>query len=104
MNLPQLRTYRLALGTGLAVLVAYGLDLTVPFVAVIIALLLLMKPGPPLPPAKGLVLAVVVAMVVSGGVLLVPLLDKMPYASILLVALLLFHLFYFGQKTGHPLV
>lgn len=104
MNLPQLRTYRLALGTGLAVLVAYGLDLTVPFVAVIIALILLMKPGPPLPPAKGLVLAVVVAMIVSGGILLVPLLDKMPYASILLVALLLFHLFYFGQKTGHPLV
>jgi hypothetical protein len=104
MHVPQLRTYRLALGTGLAVLVAYGLDLTVPFVAVIIALILLMKPGPPLPPAKGLVLAVLVAMIVSGGILIVPLLDKMPYASILLVALLLYHLFYWGQKTGHPLV
>jgi hypothetical protein len=104
MNVAPLRTCRLALGTGLAVLVAYGMDLQVPFVAVIIALILLMKPGPPLPPAKGLVLAMVVAMIVAGGVLMVPLLDKMPYASILLVALLLFHLFYGGQKSGHPLV
>ncbi len=104
MNVSVLRTYRLALGTGLAVLVAYGLKLTVPFVAVIIALILLMKPGPPLPPVKGLVLAAMVALIVSAGVLMVPLLDKLPYASILLVALLLFHLFYWGQKTGHPLV
>ena len=104
MNLPSLRTYRLALGTGLAVLVAYGLKLTVPFLAVIIALILLMKPGPPLPPLKGLLLAGIVGLIVSGGVLLVPLLDKTPYASILLVALLLYHLFYLGQKSGNPLV
>ncbi|MGA9163395.1 MAG: DUF2955 domain-containing protein [Thiobacillus sp.] len=104
MNLPSLRTYRLALGTGLAVLVAYGLKLTVPFLAVIIALMLLMKPGPPLPPVKGLLLAGIVGVIVSGGVLLVPLLDKMPYASVLLVALLLYHLFYWGQKNSNPLV
>lgn len=104
MNLPSLRTYRLALGTGLAVLVAYGLKLTVPFLAVVIALILLMKPGPPLPPVKGLLLAGIVGLIVSAGVLLVPLLDKIPYASILLVALLLFHLFYWGQKSGNPLV
>jgi Protein of unknown function (DUF2955) len=104
MNLAGLRTYRLALGTGLAVFVAYGFKLTVPFVAVIIALILLMKPGPPLPPVKGLILAGVVGVIVGGGVILVPLLDKMPYASILLVALLLFHLFYWGQKSGNPLV
>jgi hypothetical protein len=53
---------------------------------------------------KGLILAGVVGVIVSGGVILVPLLDKMPYASILLVALLLFHLFYRGQKSGNPLV
>jgi len=104
MNLPSLRTYRLALGTGLAVLVAYGLKLSVPFLAVIIALILLMKPGPPLPPLKGLLLAGIVGVIVSAGVLLVPLLDKTPYASILLVALLLYHLFYWGQKSGNPLV
>ncbi len=63
-----------------------------------------MKPGPPLPPVKGLLLAGIVGLIVSGGVLLVPLLDKMPYASILLVALLLYHLFYWGQKSGNPLV
>ena len=104
MNAPELRIYRLGLGTGLAVLVAYGLDLTVPFVAVIIALILLLKPGPPLPPVKGVILAGLVALLVSAGVLMVPLLDKLPYASLLLVALLLFHLFLWGQKSGHPLV
>lgn len=104
MNPAGLRTYRLALGVGLAVFIAYGFKLTVPFVAVIIAMILLMKPGPPLPPVKGLVLAAMVAMIVSAGVLMVPLLDKVPYASILLVALLLFHLFYWGQKSGNPLV
>ncbi len=104
MDLPSLRTYRLALGTGLAVLVAYGLELTVPFLAVVIALMLLLKPGPPLPPLKGLVLAGMVGVITSAGVLLVPLLDKIPIASIMLVTLLLFHLFYWGQKGGNPLV
>ena len=48
---------RLALGLGLAALIAYGFALTLPFVACILTVLLLCKPGPPIPFAKGIVLA-----------------------------------------------
>ena len=43
---------RLTIGLGLAVFVAYGLGLQAPFVVCIMALLVLCKPGPPLPMAK----------------------------------------------------
>ena len=46
---------RLTIGLGLAVFVAYGLALPVPFVVCIMAVLVLCKPGPPLPMVKAVV-------------------------------------------------
>ena len=50
-------TLRLAIGLGLAVLVAYGLSLAVPFVVCVMSVVVLSRPGPPVPLVKGLVVA-----------------------------------------------
>ena len=50
-------TLRLAIGLGLAVLIAYGAALPVPFAVCVMAVILLCKPGPPMPLAKGMVAA-----------------------------------------------
>ena len=58
---------RLAIGLGLAVLVAYGLALPLPFVSCVLAVVLLCKPGPPMPFVKGVVAGAVVAGLLVGG-------------------------------------
>jgi Protein of unknown function (DUF2955) len=94
---------RLTIGLGLAVFVAYGLGLQAPFVVCIMALLVLCKPGPPLPMFKAVVIAGVFAGLVAAGVLMVPLLEHYAAAGVLLTAVLLFGLFYFGQLRANPL-
>ena len=94
---------RLTIGLGLAVLVAYGLGLQAPFVVCIMALLVLCKPGPPLPMVKSLVIAGVFAALVAAGVLMVPLLENYAASGVLLTAALLFVLFYLGQLRANPL-
>ena len=94
---------RLTIGLGLAVFVAYGLGLQAPFVVCIMALLVLCKPGPPLPMVKSLVVAGVFAALVAAGVLMVPLLENYAASGVLLTAVLLFVLFYLGQLRANPL-
>ena len=67
---------RLALGLGLAVLIAYGLALPMPYVVCLMSVLVLCKPGPPLPLVKGAVIALLFAALVAAGVLMVPLLEN----------------------------
>jgi len=49
MNPADKAVLRLTLGLGLAVLVAYGFALPIPFVVCLMSILVLCKPGPPLP-------------------------------------------------------
>ncbi len=94
---------RLAIGLGLAVLVAYGLALPVPFVVCVMAVLVLCKPGPPLPLVKGAILALVFAALVAAGVVMVPLLEHYALAGVLLTAVVLYGVFYAGLIHGNPL-
>lgn len=94
---------RLALGLGLAVLVAYGLALAIPFVVCVMAVLVLSRPGPPLPLLKGLLVGGVFALLLTAGGLLVPLLEHYALGGILLTAALLYGVFYFGLIGGNPL-
>ncbi|MGO9242598.1 MAG: DUF2955 domain-containing protein [Syntrophobacteraceae bacterium] len=94
---------RLTIGLGLAVFVAYGFALQSPFVVCVMAVLILCKPGPPMPLVKGLVVAVVFAVLVAAGVLMVPLLEHYAVAAVLLTALMLYLLLYAGRIGGNPL-
>ena len=96
-------TLRLTLGLGLAALIAYGMALTAPYVVCVMAVILLSKPGPPLPLVKGIVAALVIAVLVAAGVVMVPLLENYAIAGILLTAVILFVIFFAGLLSGSPL-
>ena len=94
---------RLAIGLGLAVLIAYGLALELPFVVCVAAVLLLCKPGPPIPFVKGAVFAAVIAALLVAGVLMVPLLENYRVTGLLLTGALLYAVFFAGARSGNPL-
>jgi hypothetical protein len=94
---------RLAIGVGLSVFVAYGMALRLPFVVCVMAVLVLSKPGPPLPLVKGLIAGGVFALLVGMGGLMVPLLENYAVSGMMLTAAILFALFFGGLTSGSPL-
>ena len=96
-------TLRLAIGLGLAVVVAYGLALSVPFVVCVMSVVVLSRPGPPVPLVKGLVVALVLAGLVAAGIAMVPLLEYYAFAGLVLTTVVLHALFYTGLVSGNPL-
>jgi Protein of unknown function (DUF2955) len=94
---------RLAIGLGLAVLVAYGMALPVPYVVCVMSVLVLSRPGPPLPLVKGLVLALLIAVLVATGIVMVPLLEHYAFAAVLMTAVVLHSIFFVGLTSGNPL-
>jgi hypothetical protein len=96
-------TLRLTIGLGVAVLVAYGLALPTPFIVCVLAVVMLSKPGPPLPLAKGAVAALMLAGLVAVGVLMVPVLENYAMTGVLLTAAILYLIFYSGLRRANPL-
>ena len=94
---------RLSLGLGLAVLVAYGSACPAPFVVCLMSVIVLCKPGPPLPPAKYLLIAVIFAALVASGVLIVPVLEHYALSGIVLTGAILYGIFYMGIVSANPL-
>lgn len=94
---------RLTVGLGLAALIAYGLALPIPFVVCLMAVLVLCKPGPPIPLVKGAVIALVYSALVAAGILMVPLLENYAMGGILLTATLLYGVFFLGLRGSNPL-
>jgi hypothetical protein len=88
--------FRLAIGLGLAVLVAYGFAMSLPFVACVMTVLVVSKPGPPQSFAKGAIGALVLAVLLGAGMLMVPLLEHYAAGGVLLTALI----FYFVMERG----
>ena len=81
---------RIGTGIGLAAGICYGLALPMPHLGVIMAWVVLCRPGEPLSLGKGLLGGALLLAVMVGGVLLVPLLTHYALAAVLLVALLLY--------------
>jgi hypothetical protein len=93
---------RLATGLGLAVLFAYGLALPLPWAVCVMAVLLLSKPGPPIPMLKGVLMAALIAVVVGAGLLMVPILEHYALAGVVLTGALLFAVFRSDGGRGNP--
>ncbi|MEX0330026.1 MAG: DUF2955 domain-containing protein [Puniceicoccaceae bacterium] len=80
------RVFRLASAMALSLGGAYGLSLPLPYIAPILALMLGLKPAPPLP-LKGLLgLLILLCLATGAGLLVVPLLDHFPASGFLIVA------------------
>lgn len=93
---------RLTVGLGVAVLVAYGFALPMPFVLCVMTVILLAKPGPPMPLARGTVTALVLAALLTAGVLMVPVLENYALTGVLLTAAVLYAVFYKGLRAANP--
>jgi hypothetical protein len=94
---------RLGVGLGLSVLIAYGFALQMPFAVCVVAVLVLCKPGPPIPFLKGAVMAVVIAGLLVAGVLMVPVLEHYPVTGVVLTGALLYAVFFAGARRANPL-
>ncbi|MDH1995953.1 hypothetical protein N5J40_14375 [Aeromonas caviae] len=81
---------RIGTGIGLATGICYGLALPMPHLGVIMAWVVLCRPGEALGLKKGLAGGLLLLGIMTAGVLLVPLLTHYALAAMLLVALLLY--------------
>ena len=94
---------RLSLGMGLSVAAAWGAGLEAAFMAPVMTLVLLAKPGPPIPLVKGVVLAFFIAAMLLAGVLTVPILEYYPVTGVLLIGALFYAVSYTGARKANPL-
>ena len=98
------RALRLATGTALCLAVSFGLALPIPFLAPVLAVLLLATLNKPLPFKAGLILAVIAMLTTGIGLLLIPVLRYYPLSGVLLIGISLFLAFGFGLRGGNALV
>ena len=98
------RALRLASGTALCLAISFGLGLPIPFIAPVLALLLLATVNRPLPFEAGLVLGVAAMLTTGVGLLLIPILRYYPLSGVLLIGLCLFLVFRFGLRGGNNLI
>ena len=98
------RVFRLGLTLALALACGYGLQLPLPYLAPLFALLLTAAPAPPMG-VKGLVGLVLVVVITLGvGLLLIPVLVHYPMSGVLIVALGLYLSAYVTINLGKALV
>lgn len=98
------RALRLATGTALCLAASFGLALPIPFLAPVLALVLLASVNRPLPFKAGLVLALAALLTTGVGLLLIPVLRYYPVSGVLLVGVCLFLVFGYGLRGGNNLI
>ncbi len=103
MHLQTRRVFRLGATVALSLAAGYALNLQLPYLAPIFALLLTATPAPPLSLKKLLGLLLVIAITLSIGLLLIPLVVYYPLPALLLVALGLYASFILMVNKGKML-
>jgi hypothetical protein len=98
------RALRLSFGTALCLAASFGLALPIPFLAPMLALMMLAAMNRPLPFKASLGLILILMLTTGIGLLLIPLLRYYPFSGVLLVGLCLFMAFGYGLRGGNPLV
>jgi len=102
MTSADMAALRLTVGLGVAVLMAYGLALPLPFAVCVMAVIPLSKPGPPMSLARSVLTAALLGALLAIGVVMVPVLENYALTGLLLTAIILYAVFYNGLRTGHP--
>lgn len=104
MPLPARRTFRLGGVAAVALALAYGFALPLPFFAPLLALILTATPGPPMGPRQLLTLLVVVTVTLGIGLVIAPMLRYYPLTGVMLVTVGVFLSTYLGVGKGKGLV
>ena len=108
MPLQARRIYRYAATVAFALAFAYGIGsfsaLPLPYIAAVFAMVLAVKPVPPIGPKKLLALLLIVAITLTTGILLIPLLFHFQFTAVLVAALGIYLSFYLTVNKGQVLV
>ncbi len=100
MDIGSRRVFRLSLTTAITLAVAYAMNMSMPFMAPLFAFMLAAPPKPPMG-LKGLLgLLLVLAIILSAGLILTPVLQEYPTTGLLLVLLGLFAANYITLNLG----
>ncbi|MGO4003668.1 DUF2955 domain-containing protein [Pseudomonas fluorescens] len=98
------RALRLASGTALCLATSFGLGLPIPFLAPVLAVLLLTALNQPLKLKAGIGLALIAMLTTGIGLLLIPLLRYYAFSAVLLVGVGLFVVFRMGLRGANNLI
>ncbi len=104
MHIQARRIFRLSSVMALSLAFAYALQLPLPFIAPLFALMLTATPAPPMGLKSLFGLLLVVLITLGIGLLLIPLLMHYQITAVLLVALGLYFSFYLTVNMGKGLV
>ena len=104
MHIQARRIFRLAFTIAISLMLAYAISMPLPFIAPIFAVVLTVKPAPPMGPKSLLGLLILLMVTLGIGLLLIPLLLHYSFTAILVVALGLYFSFYLTINHGKVLV
>ncbi|WP_447749337.1 DUF2955 domain-containing protein [Pseudomonas nicosulfuronedens] len=104
VELRRRRALRLAWGVALCLAASYGIGLPIPFLAPVLAVLLLAMRAQALPLKAAPALAVLVLLSCGIGLLLIPLLRHAPLSGVLLVGVGLYGVFRYTLRGGNGLL
>ena len=104
MPIAAKRVFRLSLTVALSLAVAYGSAQSMPFIAPLFAFMLGLAPKPPMGPKGLLGLLLVLCVMLSSGLLLIPLLLHYPATALMVVLCGLFVANYVTLHLGKPSV
>lgn len=104
MHIQARRIFRLSGTVALSLACAYALQLPLPFIAPLFALMLTATPAPPMGGKSLFGLLLVMLLTLSVGLLLIPLLIHYPVSAVLLVALGLYFSFYLTVNKSKALL
>ncbi|MBF6026022.1 DUF2955 domain-containing protein [Lysobacter niastensis] len=100
MPLAARRTFRFGTVAALALALAYGLAMPLPFLAPLLAITLTAAPAPPMGPKGLLGLMLVVAITLGAGLVLTPVLRHYPLTGVMMIAAGLFVSTYMSVGLG----
>lgn len=104
LALARRRALRLAWGTALCLAASYGIGMPIPFLAPVLAVLLLAMRARALPLRAAPALSVLVLLSCGIGLLLIPLLRHAPLSGVLLVGVGLYCVFRYALRGGNGLL
>jgi len=102
MHIGARRVFRLSITTSLCLAAGYAMALNMPFLAPLFGFMLTAAPRPPMGPRALLGLLIVLAIMLSSGLILTPILMHYAAIGLLLVALGLFLANYITLNLGKP--
>ena len=104
MNIASVRTLRLALGTALSMLFSQIVNWPMSFIAAVLTMFILALPMPVMKLSGGIKFILVFVVAIYGGLVFLPFMLNQRMVGILLLALALYHSFYFTARGGSPII